>query len=96
MTSGGGGASMRSYSYAGQESARLALGLDRAGDERFLAALIQRAAADQVLARLLPRLTASEIGDLVDSLTGLLRRHLTHAEYHRLLMDDALPAESDS
>ena len=61
----------------------ICFGLDRATDERSLAALLEAFADPELQATLAPRLTDAEINDLVDHLFRLLRQHLSHREYHR-------------
>ncbi|MCF6290745.1 MAG: hypothetical protein L3J03_07110 [Desulfobacterales bacterium] len=60
----------------------ICFGLDRATDERSLAALLAAFADPELQATLAPRLTDAEINDLVDHLFRLLRHHLSHREYH--------------
>ena len=70
----------------------ISFGWDRATDERSLAAFLQRFSRPALLEALLPRLSDPEIGDLVDHLSRLMRRHLSEGEYHRLFLTDPQPA----
>ena len=69
-------------------AATICFGLDRATDERSLAAFLQRFAEPKLLEQLIPRLTEQEIAAAVDVLSGLLRQHLSEKEYHRLFLQD--------
>jgi TorA maturation chaperone TorD len=67
---------------------KICFGLDRATDERSLAIFLRLFSSDAFLATLIPRLNDDEIDQLVDQLTGLMRRHLTEKEYHELFLGD--------
>ncbi len=64
----------------------ICFGLDRATDERSLAAFLRLFSSSRLCDQLIPRLSDEEITDLVDRLTGLMRRHLREDEYHRLFL----------
>ncbi len=66
----------------------ICFGLDRATDERSLAIFLRLFSSDAFLTTLIPRLNDDEIDQLVDQLTGLMRRHLTEKEYHELFLGD--------
>ncbi len=74
------------------DAREISFGWDRATDERSLAAFLQRFSRPALLEALLPRLSDPEIGDLVDHLSRLMRRHLSEGEYHRLFLADPPPA----
>lgn len=76
------------------DASRIAFGLDRATDEASLMAYLQKLTDDAVLDALLPRLSDAEIEELVQLAGGLLKRHLTESEYHRLFLKD-LDAEDE-
>ena len=66
----------------------ICFGLDRATDEQSLAIFLRLFSSDALLATLIPRLDDEEIEQLVDQLTGLMRKHLTEKEYHELFLGD--------
>lgn len=68
---------------------RIAFGLDRATDEASLTAYLQMLTDDALLAVLLPRLADAEIEEVLGFVGGLLKRHLSEAEYHRLFLKDS-------
>jgi hypothetical protein len=73
---------------AAAEVHEICFGLDRATDENSLRVFIEKFANPVLLEQLMPRLSDSEIHTTVDSLTALLRRHLSRKEYHQLFLRD--------
>ncbi len=67
----------------------LAFGWDRTTDERSCQAFVQRFSRPALLAALTPRLTDQELTALIDHLSGLMKRHLSEGEYHRLFLADS-------
>lgn len=67
---------------------QICFGLSRELDEQSLAFFLRLFSREELLRELIPRLTEEEISGLVDSLTGLLHRHLTEKEYHELFLGD--------
>ena len=65
---------------------QICFGLDRPLDEQSLIAFLENLAAPGLLHALVPRLTDEEILAVVDFLTGLMKKHLSHEEYHRLFL----------
>ncbi|MDH3394411.1 MAG: hypothetical protein OEL66_10415 [Desulfobulbaceae bacterium] len=79
---------IRSYSSAGQSATSICFGMDRALDEQSLAIFLQRATSDELLRALIPRLGDDEVSSVVDFLTGLMHKHFTEQEYHKLFLGD--------
>jgi len=69
-------------------AAQICFGWDRATDERSFQAFVRRFSRPELLALLAPRLTDQELTALIDLLTGLMKRHLSEKEYHRLFVAD--------
>jgi hypothetical protein len=65
---------------------QICFGLDRATDERSLLAFIKAFAGRDLLTTLVPRLEDREITAVVDMLTGLMKKHFSAQEYHRLFL----------
>lgn len=65
---------------------QICFGFDRATDERSLVAFMAAFSDHPLLHTLVPRLEDKEITALVDFLTGLMKKHLTEKEYHRLFL----------
>ena len=66
----------------------MAFGYSREEDERSLMAFLQMFAEDEFMRLLCRRISDSEIEELVDHLTGLMKRHLSEAEYHKYFLKD--------
>lgn len=67
----------------------ICFGWDRATDERSCQAFVRRFSRPDLLAALTPRLTDQELTALIDHLSGLMKRHLSEGEYHRLFLGEA-------
>ena len=63
-------------------------GLNRATDEQSLKELLHRFADSQVTDTIIPRLSDQEIQQLTDTIFDIVHKHLSHEEYHKLLLDD--------
>ncbi len=63
-------------------------GLNRESDERSLALFLDRFADERLLTALIPRMSDGEIIQLVDTLSGLMRKHFSEREYHRLFLGE--------
>jgi len=68
------------------EPSQICFGLDPDTDRRSLAAFVRRFSSPQILELLCARMDEDEIARLAAELTGVLRRHLSHDEYHRLFL----------
>lgn len=64
----------------------IVFGFGRKTDERSLEAFIERFADKKFMQTLLPRLQDEDITDMVNFLTGIMRKHLSEKEYHRLFL----------
>lgn len=68
--------------------ADICFGLDRVTDEQSLRIFLEKCAEDAVLDVIVPRLSDDELSGIVDFLTGVLHRHLSKKEYHRLFLEE--------
>jgi len=73
----------------------ICFGLDRATDERSLAAFLARFASRRLLDTLAPRLEEAEIAAMVDYLGRIMKKHLSHREYHQLFLQSAPEEEPE-
>ena len=64
----------------------IAFGLSRDIDEASLIVYLQKFSDDQLMEALRDRLSDPEIHQVADWIADLLRKHLTHEEYHRLFL----------
>lgn len=69
----------------------ICFGLNREMDERSLALFLRIVGSDEMLATLIPRLDEGDIGATVDFFTGLMKKHLSESEYHRLFLGEEHP-----
>jgi len=69
-------------------SEAISFGFDRSTDERSLALFLSCFADQQLLDTLLPRLADEEILQVVDFITGLMQKHLSEEEYHKLFLSE--------
>lgn len=65
---------------------QICFGFDRATDESSLIAFMATFSNRPLLHTLVSRLEDKEIPAVVDFLTGLMKKHLTEKEYHRLFL----------
>jgi len=63
-------------------------GLDRTTDENTVRCYLQKFSDDAVTAAILQRLDATELTEIFDLISRLLRRHFSEDEYHRLFLKD--------
>jgi len=63
-------------------------GLDRTTDENTVRCYLQKFSDDAVTAAILQRLDATELAEIFDLISRLLRRHFSEDEYHRLFLKD--------
>ncbi len=66
----------------------MVFGFDRITDERSMAIFLQKIASPNMLDKLVPRLEEQEIEDVLQLFTGLMKKHLSKSEYHRLFLGD--------
>ncbi len=66
----------------------MAFGHSREEDERSLIAFLQKFSDDDLMKVLSSRVSDSEIEELVDRLTGLMKMHLSEEEYHHYFLKD--------
>ena len=64
----------------------IAFGFDRASDERSFELFLQQFVDKKLMETLLPRLLDEDISATVNFLTGIMRKHLSEKEYHRLFL----------
>ena len=64
----------------------LAVGLSREIDEATLVVYLQKFSDDRLMETIRGRLSDEEIRQTTEWIAGLLRKHLSHEEYHRLFL----------
>ena len=66
----------------------LGFGMDPESDENTLIFYLQKISDDTLARTLVHRMSEEERLDLFNALGGLLKKHLTEEEYHRLFLKD--------
>jgi hypothetical protein len=66
----------------------VAFGFSREVDEKSLMVYLQKISDDDLVKRLVPRLSDEEIDQCFGMLSDLLRKHLSDAEYHEYFLKD--------
>ena len=85
-----------SHRFADTYRGPLAFGLSREIDEATLMVYLQKFSDDRLMGVLRGRLEDGEIQTLVELVMNLIRKHLSHDEYHRLFLgepEDVLPSK---
>ncbi len=73
------------------ESPQIVFGLGRSSDEESLAAFLRLFSNERLTDVLVPRMSDEEIDQILDTLMGLMHRHLQESEYHELFLGEADP-----
>jgi len=60
----------------------ISFGLNRQTDEQSLSIFMQRVGSPELMPLIASRMSNQEITDTVDFLSGLIKKHLSHEEYH--------------
>ena len=65
---------------------QILFGLNREEDERSLTDFLQLFSKQRLTSVLIPRMTDEEIDQTIETLTAILRNHLSEKEYHALFL----------
>lgn len=65
----------------------IVFGLSREQDEQALTVFLQRFGEGALLQTVLPRMDQNEMEEMFNMFSMLLRKHLSHEEYHALFLD---------
>jgi hypothetical protein len=76
------------HDFAEKYQGMMAFGYSREEDERSLIVLLQKFSEDDLMQLLSGRISDAEIENLVDHLTGLMKKHLSEEEYHHYFLKD--------
>ena len=77
----------KTFSSSESDINQICFGLDRSTDEVSLAAFLEAFSNTDLTQTLIPRMANKEIDETVNYLTGLMKKHLSEKEYHRLFLD---------
>lgn len=70
---------------------QMCFGLNLELDRESLTAFLQLMGRPSLAETLAGRLSSTEIHELVQSLTGVLKNHMSEAEYHQLFLNETPP-----
>ena len=68
------------------DPSQICFGWERKKDEQSLALFLRLLSREELLETLIPRLADKDITQLVDTVTGILQKHLQEEEYHELFL----------
>ncbi len=77
-----------SHRFVEEYDGLVGFGLNREADEHTLTYYLQKFSDDELMALIRSRLTDSELEELFDLITRLMKTHLTEDEYHRYFLKD--------
>ena len=80
--------SRHTHKFVEDYSGLVGFGLNRETDENTVQYYLQKFSDDQVLQKIIKRLSDEELGEIFDTISGLVRKHLTESEYHRLFLKE--------
>jgi hypothetical protein len=80
--------SKHSHEFVERYDGLIGFGLDRETDENTVICYLQKFSDDALMELLRNRLSGGELDELFSLVTGLLRKHLSEEEYHRLFIKD--------
>ena len=80
--------SRHTHKFVEDYSGLVGFGLNRETDENTVQYYLQKFSDDQVLQKVIKRLSDKELGELFDTISRLVRKYMTESEYHRLFLKD--------
>lgn len=66
-------------------------GLNRETDENTIIYYLQKFSDDALMDKIVKRMSDEDLHDIFFMVTGMLKKHLTESEYHRLFLKDNHP-----
>jgi hypothetical protein len=76
------------HDFVNEYNGFVGFGLDRKTDEDSLVVYLQKFSDDALVSTLKKRMSVEEINQVVDLIHGLMHKHFTEDEYHRLFLKD--------
>ena len=77
-----------SHDFVEKYQGMMAFGYSREEDERSLIVFLQKFSDDELVQLMSKRFSDSDIENLVDLLSGLMKKHLSEEEYHHYFLKD--------
>lgn len=66
----------------------IGFGMNRKTNEHTVTCYLQMFSDDTLLQAIVPRMSDTELENMFETISDLLRKHLTEPEYHRLFLKD--------
>jgi hypothetical protein len=82
---------LHSHDFVETYSELVGFGLDRQTDENTVIYYLQKFSDDQLMKRLIPCLSHTDLQEIFELVNRLLKDHLSDAEYHRLFLKEDHP-----
>ncbi len=82
---------LHSHDFVEIYSDLVGFGLDRKTDENTVIYYLQKFSDDQLMNRLIPCLSDTNLQEIFDLINRLLKDHLSDTEYHRLFLKEDHP-----
>ncbi|OQY06454.1 MAG: cytoplasmic protein [Desulfobacteraceae bacterium 4572_123] len=80
--------SVHTHDFVETHQGFVGFGLDRKSDEETILYYLQKFSDDALMRELIPRLSDLELEEIFSLVTGLMKKHLSEPEYHRLFLKD--------
>ncbi|MCF8033838.1 MAG: cytoplasmic protein [Desulfarculaceae bacterium] len=80
-----------SHDFVEEYTGLVGYGLDRPTDEATVRVYLQKFSDDACMAAILPRLEQEELGMIFETISDLLRKHMSEEEYHDKFLKDPEP-----
>ena len=77
---------MHEHTFVDTYGGPVGYGLDRVTDEATVKYYLQKFSDDRLMAHIVPKMSSGELDAVFTLLGQLLKRHLTHDEYHALFL----------
>ena len=77
-----------SHNFVETYKGMVGIGADRDTDEKTIVYYLQKFSDDKLTQALMPRLSQDELIEIFDLINRLLKKHLTHTEYHGLFLKE--------
>jgi len=78
-----------SHDFVERYDGLVGFGADRETDENTLVYYLQKFSDDALISALVKRMSDSELEEIFNLLTRVMKNHLSEPEYHRLFLKDA-------
>ena len=80
-----------SHKFVEEYTGLVGFGMDRPTDEATVRVYLQKFADDECMSVILPRMEQKDLEVIFDTISDLLRRHLSEEEYHDKFLKDPEP-----